>query len=375
MFPGATTRLRVIAVGVPVHRHGKPLYTLNVGIAAERVAALLQARRLPSGWVASVFDRKGILIARTSDLDRFVGTKVSPILQQAAKLHVDGTIETTGSDGIPVITAFSRSELANWTVAVDIPLAAITDSLRKSLWLLIASTVTLLCGGLWFAWRRGDRIAKAIGGLIVPALELGCGAPVNIPPLRLKEADEVAQALTMAAHLLQKAQRGAQYDVLTGLVNRTLFHEMLEHQLAICERLRLELSVLHIDLDGFKSINDLHGRVVGDECLRAVATRIKGGIRNSDVAARWGGDEFVVLLVQSGGDRAKIVAEKLADLLSEPYELQQLEIHVSASIGIATFPRSADSGAELLQAADTAMYAAKKSGKNSFAVAKRAETA
>jgi diguanylate cyclase (GGDEF)-like protein len=375
MFPGSITHLRVIAVGVPVHRKGKTMYALNVGIAAERVAALLQGRRLPAGWVASVFDSKGILIARTRDMNQFVGRKVSPIVQQAAQEHPEGTVETLGLDGIPVITAFSRSDLANWTVAVDIPLAAIQGALRRSLWLLIGSTAALLCAGLWLAWHRGDRIATAIRGLIGPALELGCGTPLNIPPLHLKEADEVAQALTMAAQLLQNAQRGAQYDLLTGLANRALFHEMLDHQLAICERMGHELSVLHIDLDGFKSINDLHGHAVGDELLRAIAARIKGGIRGSDIAARWGGDEFVILLIQSGGERARMVAEKLALFLSAPYDLHQLEIHVSASIGVATFPASADSGAALLLGADIAMHAAKKSGKNSFAVAVRADTA
>jgi diguanylate cyclase (GGDEF)-like protein len=129
------------------------------------------------------------------------------------------------------------------------------------------------------------------------------------------------------------------------------------------------LSVLYIDLDGFKRINDLHGHAAGDELLRAVATRIGGAIRGSDVAARFGGDEFVVLLVQSGAESAKTVAAKLVALLSAPYRLHELEIRVSASIGIAIFPDSAGSSASLLERADAAMYEAKKSGKNRYAVA------
>jgi diguanylate cyclase (GGDEF)-like protein len=359
----------LLGIAVPVHRNGKIVYSLNGGIVPARVAALLQRQPMPEGWIAGVLDGSGNVIARTLDMDRFVGTKGGPALVRAIRKASEGTLETVNRDGIRVITAFSRSEMSDWTVAVAMPVSALTGGLQKSLWLLIASTATLLCGGLWMAWNLGGRIANAIHGLIGPALELGSGKEVIVPPLHLKEADEVGQALIAASNLLLTAQRGAHYDVLTALANRALLHEILKQQLAICVRDSSELSVLYIDLDGFKTINDLHGHAAGDELLRAVATRIDGAIRGSDVAARFGGDEFVVLLVQSGVESARIVAAKLVRLLSAPYRLHELEIRISASIGIAIFPGSAVSSASLLERADAAMYEAKKSGKNRYSMA------
>ncbi len=230
--------------------------------------------------------------------------------------------------------------------------------------LLMASSAALLAGGLWMAWKLTERIGNAMDGLLGPALKLGSGNPVIVPPLHLKEADEVGRALISASHLLLQAKRGAHYDLLTGLANRSLFNEMLDQHLAICGRGRSELSVLHIELDEFNRINDLHGHATSDDILRVAAARIKGCLRDSDVSACFGGDEFAVLLVHSGAKGAQAVAEKLAALLSMPYRLQQLEILASASIGIATFPGSGASGQALLECSDAAMYAARNSARN-----------
>ncbi len=372
IFIGPVTGKPIVAMGVPVHRDGKIIYSLNVGIFPERVGALLQRQRLPQGWIGVVFDRAGVVIARTHAMDRFVGKSALPALVKAARNAVEGTVDTVMLDGVPVNVAFSRSELSQWTVAVNIPASVLTEGLKTSLWLLVAMTAALLAGGLWLAWNLGDRIARAIQGLTAPALALGSGKAIIVPPLHLKEADEVGHALIAASNLLLQAQHDAHYDVLTGLANRALFHEILNHQLAICVRDGTELSLLYIDLDGFKPINDLHGHAIGDALLQGVAARIKAGIRNSDVAARIGGDEFVVFLVESGIELAKTIAEKLVASLSQSYTLHplhRLDIRVTASIGIATFPGSARSSAVLLQRADAAMYAAKKSGKNTYAVA------
>jgi diguanylate cyclase (GGDEF)-like protein len=374
LFVAPVSGNAMLGMAVPVHRDGKIVYSLGAGIVPGRVATLLQRQKLPQGWVAGVLDGTGTVIARTRDMDRYVGKKGVPDVVKASRQATEGTLATVNLDGIPVITAFSRSEMSDWTVTVAMPRSALTGGLQKSLWLLIASTAILLSGGLWMAWNFGDRIANALHGLTGPALELGSGKEVTVPPLHLKEADEVAQALMAASNLLLTAQRGAHYDVLTALANRALLHEILKQQLAICVREKSELSVLYIDLDGFKAINDLHGHAAGDDLLRAVATRIDSAIRGSDVAARFGGDEFVVLLVQSGAESARTVAAKLVALLSAPYHLHELEIRVSASIGIAIFPGSAVSSASLLERADEAMYEAKKAGRNRYAVAEPAES-
>lgn len=241
--------------------------------------------------------------------------------------------------------------------------------MRRSFWLLIVATMALLLGGLWLASRLGGRIVKAINGLTGPALALGSGAKVSVPPLHLKEADEVARALVMASGLLHRTRRKAYHDVLTGLANRALFMEILNQQVLLCERGDLELAVLYLDLDGFKSINDAYGHATGDELLQAAASRIKGAIRTADLAARLGGDEFAVLLVQSDIKNAQVVAAKLVEVISAPYQLHHVVAHVSASIGVAMYPGSAESAGALVTRADEAMYRAKKSGKACYVIA------
>jgi len=369
VFTGAVTGKPILAMGVPVHGDGKIVYSLNAGIFPERMAALLQRQRLPAGWISAILDGSGTLIARSHEMENFVGKKAVPMLVNAARLAPEGSLETVTLEGIPVITVFSRSTVSSWAVAIGIPKATLEAELRKSFWLLIVATTALLLGGLWLASRLGVRIVWAINGLTGPALALGSGAEVNVPPLHLKEADDVGQALVLASRLLQQTRKKAYHDVLTGLANRALFMEVLNQQVMLCERGNLELAVLYLDLDGFKSVNDEHGHATGDELLQAAASRIKGAIRTADIAARLGGDEFAVLLLHSDIKNAQVVAAKLVELLSAPYQLHQVNAHVSASIGVAMYPSSAESASALLTRADEAMYMAKKSGKSCYVIA------
>jgi len=369
VFIGAVTGQPVLAMGVPVRRDGKTVYSLSAGIFPERMAALLQRQRLPAGWISVIFDGSGTLIARSHEMQNFVGKKAVPMLVNAARLAPEGSLETVTLEGIPVITVFSRSTVSNWTVALGIPKATLEAELKKSLWFLIVATTGLLLGGLWLASRLGVRIVGAINALTGPALALGSGTEVSVPPLHLKEADEVGQALVSASRLLHQTQRKAYHDALTGLANRGLFMEILNQQVMLSERGHLELAVLFLDLDGFKSINDTYGHATGDELLQAAASRIKGTIRTTDLAARLGGDEFVVLLVQSDVKKAEALASKLVELISAPYQLHQVNVRVSASIGVAIYPGSAKSASALLTRADEAMYRAKKSGKACYVIA------
>jgi len=157
----------------------------------------------------------------------------------------------------------------------------------------------------------------------------------------------------------------ANYDQLTALPNRSLFNQRLERALAHAQRFNKSLAVLFIDLDRFKNINDTLGHEAGDGVLRAVATRLMGGVREIDTVARLGGDEFVVLIEQVTDMRqVDVVAQKLLKALAEPFMLDGCEYHVTASIGISSYPVDGDGGAELLKNSDIAMYRAKEEGKN-----------
>ncbi|MES2163403.1 MAG: diguanylate cyclase [Pseudomonadota bacterium] len=174
---------------------------------------------------------------------------------------------------------------------------------------------------------------------------------------------ERTNKLAQALDKLKKAEHDAYYDMLTGLANRAHFIEQLHRQLEICNRNCSCLALLFLDLDGFKGVNDTLGHLAGDALLCAVATRMERNIRRADLAARLGGDEFVVMLVQSDLVQAKLVADKLVATLSRPYRLAQQLVHVSASIGVASYPETGDSSARLLAQADTALYQAKRAGK------------
>ena len=159
----------------------------------------------------------------------------------------------------------------------------------------------------------------------------------------------------------------ATHDGLTGLANRFQLEEMLRHSMASASRAGKSVAILFLDLDRFKNINETLGHARGDELLTIAASRLQESTRKSDLLARLGGDEFVVAL--SGVNRAHIpalVAQKLLDTLAWPFRLGESEYHVTASIGIAVFPRDGVDPEALMRAADTAMYDAKRKGPNRY---------
>jgi len=167
--------------------------------------------------------------------------------------------------------------------------------------------------------------------------------------------------------LEEELQHQAFHDSLTGLANRPLFHDRLEHALLRAVRSTVPLAILFIDLDDFKLVNDSLGHPVGDELLVTVANKISGSLRDSDTAARFGGDEFAVLLEETiDPNEAFEVANRIISELAAPMEIQGHQIMAGASIGIVLSSAGAEEPADLMQAADVAMYAAKTSGKGHY---------
>jgi diguanylate cyclase (GGDEF)-like protein len=159
----------------------------------------------------------------------------------------------------------------------------------------------------------------------------------------------------------------ANYDVLTGLVNRTLLLEKLKQAISYAKRRDTTLAVIFIDLDRFKPINDTFGHEAGDEVIKTIAQRLKTKLRENDIVSRLGGDEFVIVLeeVQDTKNVNNILTEVL-ELITRPIVLSTQSVSVSASAGIALYPHDASDAESLLRNADVAMYSAKESGKNSF---------
>jgi diguanylate cyclase (GGDEF)-like protein len=181
----------------------------------------------------------------------------------------------------------------------------------------------------------------------------------NLMLAELERRDQIAKQAE--AQLQQEAST----DALTGLPNRRLFLDRLPQIIALAQREHRAVALLYLDLDGFKLVNDSLGHSVGDTLLCEVAERFKKHIRKSDTLARIGGDEFTVILssLHEAGD-ANIVAQALLSSLTKPFRIEGHDITIGASIGVSTLSDAQTEGDDLLQQADSAMYAAKKSGRN-----------
>ena len=162
-------------------------------------------------------------------------------------------------------------------------------------------------------------------------------------------------------------RRRALHDPLTGLPNRAMFLESLERAVHKARRRSAQFSLLFIDLDRFKEVNDTMGHQAGDALLKVIAERLLAAVRQSDLVARLGGDEFVILIEEHGGpEEVMIVAQKVLNMVEKPVPIDWREASVSASIGIASFPEDGEDAETLMKNADTAMYQSKERGRNIF---------
>jgi diguanylate cyclase (GGDEF)-like protein len=170
---------------------------------------------------------------------------------------------------------------------------------------------------------------------------------------------------------VQRAEALSVTDDLTQLYNSRYLSQVLRRETKRATRSGRPLSLLFIDLDGFKGINDRHGHLFGSRALVEAAGVIRISARETDVVSRFGGDEFALVLPDTGSDGATAVGERIRERIAEFAFLQDdgLDIHLTASVGVATLPDVADSAEGLIQAADEAMYAVKDRGKNGICVA------
>ncbi|MGE8249338.1 MAG: putative bifunctional diguanylate cyclase/phosphodiesterase, partial [Stenotrophomonas bentonitica] len=172
-------------------------------------------------------------------------------------------------------------------------------------------------------------------------------------------ADSLAQAN-------EKLMQAALHDPLTQLPNRMLLQDRIEQAIEKAQRRQFSFAVMFCDLDGFKAINDAYGHQLGDQLLIQVSERITALLRAQDTFARLGGDEFVIVFQVEDPEDAAVVAERIIASVAEPFEIDALELQVSASLGIALYPADATTERDLMAHADAAMYHTKDSGRNGY---------
>lgn len=170
----------------------------------------------------------------------------------------------------------------------------------------------------------------------------------------------VRKDLSKSQVIEKEARKKSLHDPLTGLPNRASFEQALDHGVIQAERHGWRLAILFIDIDHFKSINDSYGHDIGDKVLLMVADRLQSLIRREDTACRWGGDEFVCLLLEIKQEaNVSRLAEKIVSRLAEPCEFNGTVLSIKVSIGIALYPSDGETAESLFKNADTAMYKAK----------------
>jgi diguanylate cyclase (GGDEF)-like protein len=206
-------------------------------------------------------------------------------------------------------------------------------------------------------------------GEISGLLYLSAATPAALPVAKRQLAHTVAEQVALAIsnlHLRETLKEQSIRDPLTGLYNRRYLEEALQHEMTSAQRHQTSIGVIMVDADHFKSFNDTYGHDFGDQVLQAIAQVLKGGTRLSDLACRYGGEEFTLILPQSSladtATRAEALRQQIGQL-ALTHRGQPVPT-ITASLGVACFPQHGQTGAELLQKADQALYQAKAAGRN-----------
>lgn len=216
LFFGPIAGKAIYTVGVPVKLDGSIVYSLNATVAPERQLAVLKEQRFPESWRVVITDSTGSIVARTHGMAELLGKKVVPGLLTRMSVSNEGAFETKTLEGIPILSAYSRSTMTGWTVAIGAPLAELNAWIYRFLAQVLVFGLIALVFGLALAWFFGGRIASAFIELIEPAKALGSGRAVTVARLPIREANEVGAALLAAAKLLDQASR-AKADFLSSM--------------------------------------------------------------------------------------------------------------------------------------------------------------
>ncbi len=259
----------------------------------------------------------------------------------------------TVNDSFSTVTGYQRSEVVGKTPAI-LKSGKQSKEFYAEMWEKV-HTCGWWQGEIWNLKKNGELYLQ---WLSINSVKGQDGEIVNYVAM--------FSDITQVRESQQRVEFLATHDDLTGLPNRTLFNDRLNLALARASRAKERLTVLFLDLDNFKVINDMLGHDVGDKLLKQTANRLLECVRTEDTVARLGGDEFVLLMEASERHEAVMSAERIIKALSSSFNLDGRECYVSASIGISMFPDDAQDPNGLMRNADAAMYRAKEQGKNAF---------
>lgn len=381
---------------MPIHNaKGAPVGVAVINVDIQRVFDVLRSE-LPSGFDLILANGDGDYLIHPDSAKTFGFDKGRPMRLQddlpEAKALVEGHVEqwlsprALVSDGVtpemlalvsgPIVVPSGERRLV---LGVTRPLQPVLDQANELLWGTLRITAVVIAVCLVLAFVLSLWLIQPLE--VIRQALVQYGKTGSIGPLPTERTDEVG-ALAQGVHALtqqitqqllqlrdnqEELEHLAQHDMLTGLPNRRYLQDRLALALAQARRSGRHPALLFIDLDRFKEINDRFGHDAGDALLQALAERLRAVTRESDIVARMGGDEFVVL-IDSPADKehVAVMAQKLIDALHEPVPWHGNSLQVGASIGISRFPQDGTTVVDMMSNADRAMYRVKAAGRNAF---------
>jgi len=182
LFAAQVAGRLLVAIGVPVRRENKIIYSLNAGIFPDRLSGILIEQQLPPDWIAGIVDSTGTAVTRTREGTQFVGRKGDPAFIKQLTEVTEGALETTSPEGTPVITVFNRSAFSNWTVVIGIPTRGLTSERWRLLWWFVLGLLLVLLSSLAVAWSVAGRISRSIHALCGPRLRWVLAKPSRFLP-------------------------------------------------------------------------------------------------------------------------------------------------------------------------------------------------
>jgi two-component system, sensor histidine kinase and response regulator len=194
-----------ITLEVPVFSNGKVIYSLAMGIFADRLGDILRRQNLPPDWITAIYDSSGMIAARTHKPEQYVGEKGSASFLRTSADVREGVTEVNSLEGIPVLSAFNRSPRSGWAIGIGIPKTALTENLWRSMGFNAAVTLALLALSIGMARIISVRINRSIGSLRIPALALGTPELLSIPDNEIVEVNDVGQALMKASQMIRES--------------------------------------------------------------------------------------------------------------------------------------------------------------------------
>lgn len=375
LFTGPYSGKKVVALGVPVAAaDGSTSHCLFMVLTSESLSTLLQQQKLPEAWRVAIVDQNLNLVARNAGAEQYVGTPVAPAMHEFLAARKTGQVPIVMKEGQPSVAYAVRIPDFAWTLAMGVPEENIAAPLDNLLSMLALVSVIVFAAILLIVLATGKYLEAWIVRVVEAVDRIASGEMAQTPSIHIRELDDMAHSLIEAHHKkrrvgdqlsrtqhqnrhLTRERDEALVDKLTGLAGRQAFLQQVDAlRVEALAQNHLTIGLLFIDVDELKAVNDRQGHQAGDALLARVGRILNTVAAGRHVAARWGGDEFVLAVLDHEigmPQTLALIQDRILALMAQAEELP------SASVGWAVWDAAVPDIDALIQRADTRMYAAK----------------